>query len=97
MKIAFTPDGWSDFIHWIETDRKKLNRLVRLIKETSRDPFKGLGEPEALRHDLSAGGPAVSTKSIALSTAWRPATANRFSKLRSAAITIDMSFSEIRR
>jgi toxin YoeB len=53
MKIAFTPDGWSDFIEWIEADRKKLNRLLRPIKECTRDPFKGLGEPEALRHDLS--------------------------------------------
>jgi toxin YoeB len=53
MKIAFTPDGWSDFTEWIDTDRKKLNRLLRLIKECTRDPFRGLGEPEALRHDLS--------------------------------------------
>jgi toxin YoeB len=52
MKIALTPDGWSDFTHWIETDRKKLNRLVRLIKETSRNPFTGLGEPEPLRRRL---------------------------------------------
>jgi Txe/YoeB family toxin of Txe-Axe toxin-antitoxin module len=27
MKIAFTPDGWSDFTEWIATDRKKLNRI----------------------------------------------------------------------
>jgi toxin YoeB len=53
MKIAFTTDGWSDFTYWIETDRKKLTRLLRLIKETTRNPFTGLGEPERLRHDLS--------------------------------------------
>lgn len=53
MKIAFTPDGWADFVYWAETDRKKLNRLFRLIKETSRRPFEGLGEPEPLRHDLA--------------------------------------------
>jgi toxin YoeB len=51
MKIAFTPDGWKDFTEWIETDRKKLNRLLRLIKECSRSPFTGLGEPEPLKHD----------------------------------------------
>jgi toxin YoeB len=27
--------------------------LLRLIKECTRDSFRGLGEPEALRHDLS--------------------------------------------
>ena len=53
MKIAFTPAGWEDFAYWIETDRKKLNRLMRLIKEASRRPFEGLGEPEPLRHDLA--------------------------------------------
>lgn len=53
MKIAFTPDGWSDFVYWIDTDRKKLNRVIRLIKETSRNPFAGLGEPEPLRHELA--------------------------------------------
>ena len=46
--------GWlGDFTEWIETDRKKLNRLMRLIKDCSRNPFTGLGAPEALRHDLS--------------------------------------------
>jgi len=53
MRIAFTAKWWDDFCSWIEADRKKLNRLVRLIKETRRQPFTGLGEPEPLRHELA--------------------------------------------
>jgi Txe/YoeB family toxin of Txe-Axe toxin-antitoxin module len=33
MKVTFTPKGWDDLCSWIETDRKKLNRIMRLIKE----------------------------------------------------------------
>ena len=53
MRVAFTPKGWDDFCLWIETDREKLNRIVRLIKESGRQPFTGLGEPEPLRHELA--------------------------------------------
>lgn len=53
MKVTFTPKGWDDLCSWIETDRKKLNRIMRLIKEARRQPFTGLGEPEPLRHELA--------------------------------------------
>ena len=36
-----------------ENDRKIYRRIYRLIEDTLRDPFQGLGQPEALRHDLS--------------------------------------------
>lgn len=51
MKIVFTPEGWDDFCFWIDGDKKKLRRILRLIKETSRRPFEGLGEPEPLKHE----------------------------------------------
>ncbi len=53
MRIVFTPEGWEDLCFWIENDRKKLRRLLRLIKESSRQPFVGLGDPEALKHDYA--------------------------------------------
>ena len=31
---------------------KLFERLVRLVNETARDPFRGLGKPEPLRHQL---------------------------------------------
>ena len=53
MKVSFTSDGWDDFCHWIEADRKVLVRIKRLISESSRHPFEGIGKPEPLRGQLA--------------------------------------------
>ena len=52
MKIVFSEEGWEDYLHWVDTDRKLLRRINRLIRETCRDPFQGLGKPGPLRHLL---------------------------------------------
>jgi toxin YoeB len=41
---------------WIATDPKIAGRLVRIMGETMRDPFKGLGKPEPLKGDLEGFG-----------------------------------------
>jgi toxin YoeB len=38
---------------WVETDRKVALRVLTLIEQTLRDPFNGVGKPEALRHMLA--------------------------------------------
>lgn len=53
MKIVFADRGWEDLTYWVEHDRKIAARIVRLIKEIEREPFKGVGKPEPLRHDLA--------------------------------------------
>jgi toxin YoeB len=53
VRIVFTPHGWDDYTHWQATDRSILNRINRLIDDTRRDPFAGIGKPEQLRHALS--------------------------------------------
>jgi len=50
MRLVFTPHGWDDYQHWIATDRATLKRINRLIDDTLRDPFDGIGKPEPLRH-----------------------------------------------
>lgn len=52
MKIVFSDNAWDDYRHWLETDRKILDRLNSLIEECRRTPFKGTGKPEPLRGDL---------------------------------------------
>jgi len=52
VKIAFTPDGWGDYLYWQEHDRETLRRVNELIRATARDPFKGIGKPEPLRENL---------------------------------------------
>jgi toxin YoeB len=35
---------------WVENDRSIARRLFRIIRETLRDPFGGIGKPEHLKH-----------------------------------------------
>jgi toxin YoeB len=50
--IVFTDKSWNDFIDWSKNDRKIFEKISTLIEETSRTPFKGIGKPEPLRHQL---------------------------------------------
>ncbi|HQW87585.1 MAG TPA: Txe/YoeB family addiction module toxin [Flavobacteriales bacterium] len=53
LRVEFTPTGWEDYCHWKESDPGVVERIHELIKDIGRDPFKGLGKPEPLRHDLA--------------------------------------------
>lgn len=53
MNLTFSEKAWEDYLHWQKTDKKILNRINKLIKETTRQPFDGLGKPEPLKHALS--------------------------------------------
>jgi len=48
MDIRFTPAAWEDYTLWQTQDRKTLKRINALIEAASRDPFAGIGKPEAL-------------------------------------------------
>ena len=53
MKIIFLSTGWEDYLFWQQYDRKTLEKINELIKESIRTPFEGTGKPEPLKHDLS--------------------------------------------
>ncbi|MGN9839079.1 Txe/YoeB family addiction module toxin [Nonomuraea sp. H19] len=53
MKLSFTPEGWADYVHWQTADRQVLKRINRLIDDTLRDPYAGIGKPEPLKHALA--------------------------------------------
>ncbi len=53
MRLVFTPNGWEDYSFWQRTDRAMLKRLTRLLDETLRVLFSGIGKPEQLRHALA--------------------------------------------
>jgi toxin YoeB len=53
VRLVFTPHGWEDYQHWVQTDRATLKRINRLIEDVLRDPFTGIGKPEQLRHALA--------------------------------------------
>jgi len=52
-KIAFLTRSFDEFNQWAIEDKKIYTKIVTLIKDIERDPFSGLGKPEALKHDLS--------------------------------------------
>lgn len=53
MIVSFAEQAWEDYLYWQTTDKKALRRVNELIKEISRTPFEGKGDPEPLRHNWS--------------------------------------------
>ncbi len=52
MNLTWSPSAWSDYLYWQKIDKKKLKRINVLIKDTIRNPYEGIGNPEPLKHDL---------------------------------------------
>lgn len=53
-KLAWTDEGWADYLYWQTQDGKTLKRINSLIEDILRDdPFTGIGKPEALKHVLA--------------------------------------------
>lgn len=50
MKLCFVDESWEDYLYWQKTDKKMVARINRIIKEISRNPYEGIGKPEALKH-----------------------------------------------
>lgn len=51
--VKFTDEAWNGYLYWQTQDKKTLKRINDLIKEAQRDPFTGIGKPEALKHSLA--------------------------------------------
>ena len=52
-KLTWTDEAWADYLYWQTQDRKTLKRINKLIEDTRRQPFEGIGKPEPLRGNLS--------------------------------------------
>ena len=48
--IYFHADAYEHFIGWQEQSPEIFEKIKVLIKDISRDAFKGLGKPEPLKH-----------------------------------------------
>ena len=53
MKLIFAEEAWEDYLYWLQQDRRRVERINKLIRETQRQPFAGMGKPEPLKHALS--------------------------------------------
>ena len=54
MKLIFADEAWDDDLYWQKQDKRMVERINKLIRETQREPFSGVGKPEALKHALSS-------------------------------------------
>lgn len=50
MKYIFVDESWEDYLYWQKTDKKSLAKINDLLKDISRTPFTGNGQPEPLKY-----------------------------------------------
>jgi toxin YoeB len=53
VKLVFADEAWEDDLYWQKQDRRMVERINKLIRDTQREPFSGAGKPEPLKHALS--------------------------------------------
>jgi toxin YoeB len=53
VKLVFADGAWDDYLCWQKHDKRMVERINKLIQETQREPFSGVGKPEVLKHALS--------------------------------------------
>lgn len=49
MKITFTPNAFDQYNNWNDENKDVFEKIKELVKQTVRDPFKGIGKPEPLK------------------------------------------------
>ncbi len=52
-RFIFEAEAFDDYNNWAIFDTRTFKKIKELLKDIKRDPFKGLGKPEALKHDLA--------------------------------------------
>jgi toxin YoeB len=53
MDVLYLSDAQADILYWFEADKRILGKILNLLKEITRTPYEGSGNPEALKHQLS--------------------------------------------
>jgi toxin YoeB len=52
VNLVFSREAWEEYLYWQQTDPQILKRINQLIKDTMRDPYRGIGKPEPLKQAL---------------------------------------------
>ena len=52
MILGFTATGWEDYLK-LQADRRLVKKANKVIDDILRNPFEGIGKPEALKHDYA--------------------------------------------
>lgn len=51
-RVTFDSEAFDQFTDWATQDKRVYDRIINLINDTMRSPFKGIGKPEPLKHNL---------------------------------------------
>lgn len=52
-RIQWNVDAWDEYCVWQQKDRSVVKRINQIVKDIKRNPFDGIGKPEALKGNLS--------------------------------------------
>ena len=52
MDIEFTKKAKEHYEYWVSNDPDIIEKIHHLLESIIQSPFKGLGKPEPLRHEL---------------------------------------------
>ncbi len=48
----WSDESWDEYLEWQDKDPDLLKRINKLLRDIERDPFGGIGKPEALKRNL---------------------------------------------
>ena len=51
--LEFDANAFDDLSWWVQKDRKLSIKILKIIQEIQREPFKGIGKPEPLKNNFS--------------------------------------------
>ncbi len=51
-EIVFQQEFREDLRYWARNDRQAFDKIFDLIEAITKEPFEGIGKPEALKYDL---------------------------------------------
>jgi len=49
---VWSDEAWDEYLEWQDKDPDLLKRINKLLRDIERDPFGGIGKPEALKRNL---------------------------------------------
>jgi toxin YoeB len=53
VDLVFAPQAWEDYLYWQQNNPQIFDRINLLLKEITRQPYRGIGKPEPLKHVLA--------------------------------------------
>jgi toxin YoeB len=52
-RYVFEAEAFEDYCNWAIYDIKTFRKIKHLLRDNKRDPYKGIGKQEMLKHELS--------------------------------------------